>query len=115
MLKNINNRIMTNILMEIWALLCEMSPYLLLGFGVLAFSVFVIGELLLVFRAYRSEKWMLLIILILYLLFGMLETSLIRPHCNFFLLLLSEVLWEGSSIKDLNKKEKNLEYIADRT
>ena len=89
--------------------------YLLLGFGVLAFSVFVIGELLLVFRAYRSEKWMLLIILILYLLFGMLETSLIRPHCNFFLLLLSEVLWEGSSIKDLNKKEKNLEYIADRT
>ena len=32
MLKNINNRIMTNILMEIWALLCEMSPYLLLGF-----------------------------------------------------------------------------------
>ncbi len=32
MLKNINNRIMTNLLMEIWALLCEMSPYLLLGF-----------------------------------------------------------------------------------
>jgi hypothetical protein len=89
--------------------------YLLLGFGVLAFSVFVIGELLLVFQAYRIEKWMLLIILILYLMFGMMETGLIRPHCNFFLLLLSEVLWEGSSIKDLHKKEKNREYFADRT
>ena len=89
--------------------------YLLLGFGVLAFSVFIIGELLLVFRTYRSEKWMLLIILMLYLMFGMMETGLIRPHCNFFLLLLSEVLWEGSSIKDLHKKEKKCEYFADRT
>ena len=89
--------------------------YLLLGFGVLAFSVFIIGELLLVFRTYRSEKWMLLIILILYLMFGMMETGLIRPHCNFFLLLLSEVLWEGSSIKDLHKKGEKCEYFADRT
>lgn len=82
--------------------------YLLLGFGVLAFSVFIIGELLLVFRTYRSEKWMLLIILMLYLMFGMMETGLIRPHCNFFLLLLSEVLWEGSSIKDLHKKGEKM-------
>ncbi len=77
--------------------------YLLLGFGVLAFVLLMAGEICLAFRTYRRGEWVLLIILFLYLLFGMMETSFIRPYCNFFLLLLAEVLWEEIPIKEKKK------------
>ena len=89
--------------------------YLLLGFGVLAFVLFLAGELYLVFRASLRREWMLLVILVLYLLFGMLETSFIRPHSNFFMLLLSEALWPGETAGKLKLSGGKREYTADRT
>ena len=89
--------------------------YLLLGFGVFAFFLFLSGEMCLVFRASQDREWMLLIILVLYLLFGMLETSFIRPHCNLFVLLLAEVLWPGEIGERMKLTGGKREYTADRT
>jgi hypothetical protein len=58
---------------------------------------------------------MLLIILVLYLLFGMLETSFIRPHCNLFVLLLAEALWPGETGERMKLTGGKREYTADRT
>ncbi len=89
--------------------------YLLLGFGVFAFFLFLLGEMCLVFRASQDREWMLLIILVLYLLFGMLETSFIRPHCNLFVLLLAEALWPGETGERMKLTGGKREYTADRT
>lgn len=89
--------------------------YLLLGFGVFAFSMFLLGEMYLIFKASQDKEWMLLVILVLYLLFGMLETSFIRPHCNLFVLLLAEALWPGENGKGMKLSGGKREYTSDRT
>ncbi len=68
--------------------------YLLLGFGVPAFVLFMAGQIRLIARTAAGKNWMLLGILLFYMAYMAMETSPLRVDCNFFLLFLTNVLWE---------------------
>ncbi len=84
--------------------------YLLLGFGVPAFITLLCGQALLMIKTALEKRWMLLVLLVLYMGYLMMETTPLRVDCNFFLLLLGEVLWMRRS----EETEENFEYIVDR-
>lgn len=84
--------------------------YLLLGFGIPAFLLFLTGQIVLVIKTFLERRWMLFVILLLYMAYLMMETTPLRVDCNFLLLMLTEVLY----MRKREETEEKFEYITDR-
>lgn len=68
--------------------------YLLLGFGIVMFTLFILYELKMITFAKKNMNFMLLIILLSYIIYGFSETVLIRWNYNFSLFLIGPMLFE---------------------
>ena len=84
--------------------------YLLLGFGIPAFLLFLTGQIVLVIKTFLERRWMHFVILLLYMAYLMMETTPLRVDCNFLLLMLTEVLY----MRKREETEEKFEYITDR-
>jgi len=67
--------------------------YLLLGFGVVIFALFLYSESRLIYLYYRQKKYVYIIALLGYAIMGIAETSMIRVSYNFTLFFLIDLFW----------------------
>lgn len=82
--------------------------YLLIGYGVICFAIFIVCEVLLIYRTIRKKEYTTVVILILYMIYGIVETMTIRFTYNFSLILLAQILWKERQ-KEINE---NIIYRA---
>jgi len=76
--------------------------YLLLGFGIVAFSIFVFLYLIAIRRAYKEKNYIAIIVLAIYAIYGLSETMVLRFSSNFTLVFL---FYYGFWYKGNNKIE----------
>lgn len=69
--------------------------YLLLGFGIVNFVLFIFMYVLQIRYAIKSKEYKMLIVLAIYAFWGFFETAMIRVMFNFTLLFFSLLLWSG--------------------
>lgn len=70
--------------------------YLLLGYGVISFSLFVVGNVFLSKKLFAKKDYVSALVIVIYSIYGLFETMMIRYTYNFSLLLLAELLWNNS-------------------
>ncbi len=81
--------------------------HLLLGFGYIVFLLFIAMYIMLIWRAYKSKQYVLLLILCTYTILGFTETMFIRVQYNFTILLFSQIIWKREpSTERLNEVRK---------
>lgn len=94
------------------AILDNAYMFLLLQFGVIAFILFITASIIYAFKVAGMGKYLLLVILIAYALYGCLENAYIMPINNFTILLYSELLWNEKFVNykkyDIKKAIKQL-------
>lgn len=83
--------------------------YLLLGFGIVFFVLFMGMYVIRIRLALQRREYTLLLIFALYAVLGFSETALIRFVFNFSLLMLSDLLWSDCSI-GVQQKVKLIRY-----
>jgi hypothetical protein len=89
--------------------------YLLLGYGLVFFVLYILGEIILFRKCAKSKNFMMMTVLALYAMYGLMETVLIRIDCNFTLIFLTYVLWRPINKNKLrNKEEQRLEHNVHR-
>ena len=69
--------------------------YLLLGYGIIAFTLFLFGNFLLSKRLIKNKMFIPLIIIFIYALYGFAETTMIRFTYNFSVIFFSYILWNN--------------------
>ncbi|PFN80596.1 hypothetical protein COJ85_29715 [Bacillus sp. AFS076308] len=69
--------------------------YLLLGFGVVVFLLFIIIYARRIYKAIKDKEYVIAIIMTSYVLAGFTETSLIRFSYNFTMLFLFNIIWKS--------------------
>lgn len=80
--------------------------HLLLGFGYVVFTLFILFYIRLIWRTYKSKQYVLLLILVTYAVLGFTETMFIRVQYNFTILLFAQIIW--------NNKLDDTVYSSDR-
>ena len=94
------------------AILDNAYMFLLLQFGVIAFILFITASVIYAFKVAGMGKYLLLVILVAYALYGCLENAYIMPINNFTILLYSELLWNEKFVNykkyDIKKAIKQL-------
>lgn len=73
--------------------------YLLLGFGLISFLLFIYAEIILAIRSIKEKKYAILVIIVIYSIYGISETMMIRFTYNFSLFFLITVVWGHKSIR----------------
>ncbi len=68
--------------------------YLLLGYGISSFLIFVIGNFLLSRKLLLIKNYYALLIIVLYALYGFTETMMIRFTYNFSIIFFAYLLWK---------------------
>ena len=77
--------------------------YLLLGFGIVIFVLFLYSESRLFYLYYRQKKYVYIIALLGYAVMGIAETSMIRVSYNFTLFFIIDLLWNKQGSIDERK------------
>lgn len=94
------------------AILDNAYMFLLLQFGLIAFILFITASIIYAFKVAGMGKYLLLVILVAYALYGCLENAYIMPINNFTILLYSELLWNEKFVNykkyDIKKAIKQL-------
>jgi hypothetical protein len=74
--------------------------YLLLGFGIIIFILFLYSESRLFYLYYRQKKYVYIIALLGYAILGIAETSMIRVSYNFTLFFIIDLLWNKQETRE---------------
>lgn len=85
--------------------------YLLIGFGVVFFILFVASQILLIYRSIKQKEYTVATILMLYMIYGIVETMMIRVTYNFSILFMSGLVW-GNTIEREYKTHENIIYSS---
>lgn len=82
--------------------------YLLLGYGIIFFTLFVFGEGLLIWKLAKEKEYLLLGVITLYAIYGFSETIVIRVSYNFTLLFLSLILWKNVKCRTVMQNRRGV-------
>lgn len=82
--------------------------YLMLGYGVVCFVLYIVGEILLEIRAVKKRDYATLAVLTVYAVHGFSETLMLRFPFNFSLLFLADLLWNNMSWDKQKKTVRNM-------
>ena len=74
--------------------------YLLLTAGVIFFVLYIVLDIKLIKKLFEQKRYVLLLITVLYSVYGFSETVLIRLSFNFTLLYLSEIIWDKENLSN---------------
>lgn len=85
--------------------------YLLIGFGIIFFLLFVVAQIVLVYRAIKQKEYTIVTILILYMIYGIVETMMIRFSYNFSILFMAGLIWK-SQVKVGYRTNENIIYSS---
>jgi hypothetical protein len=94
---------------EGWSLVSDLYTldnsfiYLLLGYGIIFFILFILGEFFLFRKVVKEKNFALLTVLSLYSVYGIMEAIIIQLPVNFTLLYLAYVLWNDGNQKQKSK------------
>lgn len=67
--------------------------YLFLGYGVIIFSAFIISYIIIIYKMIKFENYSGLLVIMLALIYGISETTMIKLAMNFTLFFIGCVLW----------------------
>ncbi|MDT2565989.1 hypothetical protein [Enterococcus avium] len=70
--------------------------YLLIGFGIIFATIFLVAYFIKIKQFWKNGEYVITIIMIMYLLYGFFETTLIKFTFNFTLIFLADFLWKNS-------------------
>lgn len=85
--------------------------YLLIGFGIIFFILFIVAQGILIYRMIKQKEYTVVTILILYMIYGVVETMMIRFTYNFSILFMAGLLWKNPNMKG-NKIHENIIYSS---
>ena len=101
----LGSRLQVNNQNKNWSLISDLYTldngymYMLLGYGIIAFALFIYVEVRLFVLFARKKNYTILTVLALYAVYGFMETMLIRIDTNFTLLFIGICLWENNRKK----------------
>ena len=86
--------------------------YLLLGYGVIIFLLFVLGNIILAKKMMILKEYSIVLIIAIYAVYGFAETMMIRFTYNFSVLFFSYIIWDSKYYKCMLRKSSKYSILG---
>ena len=89
--------------------------YLILGFGIVVSAIIAILYIGSILKAVKEHEYIILLLFVVYLIYGFTETALIRFSYNFTLVFTFAFVWKENFSKRYALEVKNEEVLDEKT